>query len=195
VKIPSPARIFPFHHGRLSLSFSGTVCDRGSAMIERLDTPQAFADWLRAAGLCAERAPIPARAYRSALQLREAIARAVLAVTGGAKPARADVELLNHVAEKHASRLALDPATLTLVEQARDPVMTSLGRIAADTIELLGDAEERSRLRRCGLSSCGSIFLTPAGRRERRWCSMERCGNRAKVAAFRQRSHSREHDQ
>jgi predicted RNA-binding Zn ribbon-like protein len=55
-------------------------------------------------------------------------------------------------------------------------------------VELLGNSDERARLRTCGLASCGSIFLTPAGRRERRWCSMARCGNRAKVSAYRDRA-------
>ncbi len=37
-----------------------------------------------------------------------------------------------------------------------------------------------------------AIFLTPAGHRERRWCSTARYGNRAKVAAFRRRTAANE---
>ena len=178
---------FPFHHGRIALSFVGTVGDRGSLATERVGTPRALAAWLVAAGLVAVRVtPSPAQ-VRRALALREAIARAVRALVDGGDPRELDVELINSVARRWGPRLSLDPRTLTLVHATRTPVETALGRIAADAIELLGDPAERSRLRACSLDSCAAIFLTPAGRRERRWCSMERCGNRAKVASFRTR--------
>ena len=158
--------------------------------MERLATARALADWLRAADLLTGRVvPSPGQ-FRRALALREAIARAVQALVAGGAPGKADVELINGVARRCAPRLALDPRTLTLSNGTRNPVDTALGRIALDAIELLGDPEERSRLRACGLDSCGAIFLTPAGRRERRWCSMARCGNRAKVTAFRARATS-----
>ncbi len=178
---------FPFHHGRVALSFVGTVGDRGSLAIERVGTPRVLAAWLLAAGLVAEHVtPSPAQ-LRRALALREAIARAVRALVAGATPSESDVDLINAVARRWGPRLSLDPRTLTVVHATRTPVETALGRIAVDAIEVLGDPGERSRLRACGLDSCGAIFLTAAGRRERRWCSMERCGNRAKVTSFRTR--------
>ncbi|MDP9104990.1 MAG: ABATE domain-containing protein [Candidatus Eremiobacteraeota bacterium] len=185
--VPASDAQFPFHHGRLALSFVGTVGDRGSVATERVGTPRALAAWLLAAGLVAERVtPSPAQ-VRRALALREAIARTVRALVAGDDPGEPDVELINGVARRWGPRLSLDPRTLTFVHATRTPIETALGRIAADAIELLGDPDERSRLRTCGLDSCAAIFLTPAGRRERRWCSMERCGNRAKVASFRTR--------
>lgn len=179
---------FPFHHGRVALSFVGTVGDRGSLATERVGTPRALAAWLVAAGLVAKRiVPSPAQ-VRRALALREAIARTVRALVDGGEPRELDVELINTVARRWAPRLSLDPHTLTVAHTGRMPVETALGRIAVDAIELVGDPGERSRLRACGLDACAAIFLTPAGRRERRWCSMERCGNRAKVTSFRTRS-------
>ena len=184
---PAAEPQFPFHHGRVALSFVGTVGDRGSRATERVGTPRAFAAWLVAAGLVAEAVtPSPAQ-LRRAMALREAIARAVRALVTGAVPREPDIELINGVARRWAPRLSLDPRTLTVAHTSQTPVETALGRIALDAIELLGDPGERSRLRACGLDSCGAIFLTPAGRRERRWCSMERCGNRAKVTSFRTR--------
>jgi predicted RNA-binding Zn ribbon-like protein len=184
---PATEPQFPFHHGRVALSFVGTVGDRGSLATERLGTPRALAAWLLAAGLVVEPVtPSPAQ-LRRALALREAIARAVRAVVTGASPTELDVELINGIARRWAPRLSLDPRTLTIAHASHAPVETALGRVAVDAIEVLGDPGERSRLRACGLDSCGAIFLTPAGRRERRWCSMERCGNRAKVTSFRTR--------
>jgi predicted RNA-binding Zn ribbon-like protein len=183
-----PNRTFPLHHGRLSLSFAGTVSDRGSAPFERLESPQALAAWFRATAIASGPVTIGARAFGAALRLREAIARTAAALVAGTKPARDDIALINDTAKKSPARIALDPDRLTVVDAVRDPVAAALGTIARDAIELFGSAEERGRLRACGLTSCASIFLTPAGRRERRWCSMARCGNRAKVSAHRKRA-------
>jgi predicted RNA-binding Zn ribbon-like protein len=181
---------FLFHHGRLSLSFVGTVGQRTSDRMERIGTPTALADWFVAAGIEPAAIEVPVTGYRRALRLRDAVERAVDAVRRGDAPAASDVAAINAVARAHPARLELDPRSMTVVSTASDRVGAALGRIARDAIELLGSPEERSRLRACGLDTCGSLFLTPAGRRERRWCSMERCGNRAKVASFRERSHA-----
>jgi len=183
-----PPHSFRFHHGRLSLSFAGTLGDRGSVRTERIDTPQALARWLTEAKIARASISITPRAYQRALQLREAIARATSSLIAKKKPSSDDVTLINDIAKGATSRIALDAATLTIVDAVRDPIAAALGRIARDAIELLGSVDERSRLRRCSLATCASIFLTPAGRRERRWCSMARCGNRAKVSAFRDRA-------
>jgi predicted RNA-binding Zn ribbon-like protein len=182
-----PKRTLPLHHGRVSLSFAGTVGDRRSTPIERLDAPEVLVDWLVAAGLLSRRvAPPGERTFAAAIRLRENIAGIVAAVVAGKKPAPADVTALNAVVRRWGSRPMLDPKTLVTREDIADPVHAALGRLARDAVELVGSPAERERLRACGLDSCGSIFLTPAGR-DRRWCSMARCGNRAKVAAFRER--------
>jgi predicted RNA-binding Zn ribbon-like protein len=179
--------VFRFHHGRLSLSFAGTVGDRGSAPLERLTEPKALVDWLLAAGLIGRRVPPPnGRTFAEALRLREAIAGVTRAIVDGRRPAGADVTLINAGVRRWGSQPQLDPRTLATREAVSDPVQAALGRLARDTVELVGDQNERARLRTCGLDSCGSVFLTPPGR-DRRWCSMQRCGNRAKVAAFRER--------
>jgi predicted RNA-binding Zn ribbon-like protein len=183
-----PVPTYAFHHGRLSLSFAGTVGDRGSLATERLDSPRALAGWLERAHLAPATTAITPRAYRRALVLREAIARAAAAVAASGQPEADDIVRINDVAKGATTRIALDLVTLTIVDSVRDPLTAALGRIARDAVELLGNSDERARLRTCGLASCGSIFLTPAGRRERRWCSMARCGNRAKVSAYRDRA-------
>jgi predicted RNA-binding Zn ribbon-like protein len=193
VEVTRPAETqttFPFHHGRLALSFAGTVGDRGSARTERLPTSVQLGVWLRQAALTTKRLEPSAASYRRALRLREAIARVAAATTTGKRAAGSDIAVINDVARRWAPRPYLDPKTLSLTSGDRDPVDAAIGRIALDAIALFSDPEERARLRTCGLDSCGAIFLTPAGHRERRWCSMARCGNRAKVTAFRKRAHS-----
>lgn len=58
---------------------------------------------------------------------------------------------------------------------------TPLLAVARSAEELLASAERRA-LRACPGQDCGWLFLDPRGRR--RWCSMESCGNRAKVRSF-----------
>jgi predicted RNA-binding Zn ribbon-like protein len=183
-----PKTTFPFHHGRLALSFAGTVGDRGSARAERLPTAAHLGTWLREAALTTKRLEPSPASYRRALQLREAIAHVAVAAVFGKRAAAPDVAVINEVARRWGPRPALDPKTLSLTSGERDPVEAAIGRLALDAIALLSDPEERARLRTCSLESCGAVFLTPAGHRERRWCSMARCGNRAKVTAFRRRS-------
>jgi len=178
---------FPFHHGSVALSFAGTVGDRGSLRLERIGTPQLLGSWLRDAGLTPEETEPAAATYRRALALREAIARAAGALIAKQRPAKADVATINEIARRWAPRPYLDAESLTRVDQARDATEGALGRVALDAIDVLGNAEVRSRLRTCAQDSCAAFILTPPGRRERRWCSMARCGNRAKVTAFRVR--------
>ncbi|MDD7942516.1 CGNR zinc finger domain-containing protein [Actinomycetospora lutea] len=64
---------------------------------------------------------------------------------------------------------------------------------------LLADAGARlltgtmtDRLRRCANhDACVLVFLDTSRNRARRWCSMEMCGNRSKVAAHESRARQR----
>lgn len=61
-----------------------------------------------------------------------------------------------------------------------------LATCASDAVDLL-TGPEAARLRQCGADDCYLVFVDTSRSGRRRWCSMERCGNRAKVAAFRTR--------
>jgi predicted RNA-binding Zn ribbon-like protein len=68
-------------------------------------------------------------------------------------------------------------------EGALDWLLAAIARSAAEII-----AEGPSaRLRVCSNPSCGLLFYDNSRTRRRRWCSMTRCGNRNKVAAFSRR--------
>src|SRR5580704_11653419 len=124
---------FRFHHGRLSLSFAGTVGDRGSTPLERLPDPKALVDWLLAAGLMGRRVPPPtARTFAEALRLREAIAGTTRAIVDGRRPPAADVALINANVRRWGSQPQLDPRTLAMKEAVSDPVQAALGRLARD---------------------------------------------------------------
>ena len=118
----------------------------------------------------------------SAMTLRDALRRAMAAAGGGARPALRDVETLNSYAADEPPILALSLKG-ELLRIATDPVRCALSAIARDGINLI--AERARDLRRC--DGCSAYFLDDSRGRRRRWCSMERCGNRAKVAGYRAR--------
>ncbi|WP_299867293.1 CGNR zinc finger domain-containing protein [uncultured Roseobacter sp.] len=62
-----------------------------------------------------------------------------------------------------------------------------LPRIAAACAELISEADF-THVKRCEGSGCTLFFRDMSKNHKRRWCSMEVCGNRAKVAAHRKRS-------
>jgi predicted RNA-binding Zn ribbon-like protein len=59
--------------------------------------------------------------------------------------------------------------------------------VAAAAAKLLASGN-RERLRRCAAADCGLWFYDTSRGGKRRWCSMARCGNRAKVAAHYRRA-------
>ncbi|GAA1440269.1 CGNR zinc finger domain-containing protein [Leifsonia poae] len=63
----------------------------------------------------------------------------------------------------------------------------ALGTVARDAVRLFG-AEAGGRIRECSADDCRLVYLDTSRSGNRRWCSMQRCGNRAKVRAHRARA-------
>ncbi|RLL68368.1 hypothetical protein D7M15_17725 [Streptomyces sp. Z26] len=61
-----------------------------------------------------------------------------------------------------------------------------LSTVARDAIDLF-TGPYAHRIRECGADDCSLIFVDTSRPGRRRWCSMERCGNRHKVRALRAR--------
>ncbi|WP_435836086.1 CGNR zinc finger domain-containing protein [Streptomyces anulatus] len=61
-----------------------------------------------------------------------------------------------------------------------------LSTVARDAVELFTGAFAH-RIRTCGADGCRLLFVDTSRPGRRRWCSMERCGNRHKVRAHRAR--------
>jgi predicted RNA-binding Zn ribbon-like protein len=58
-----------------------------------------------------------------------------------------------------------------------------LGALGRELAEMAVD--EPANLRACTADSCRMVYLDRSRGRRRRWCSMSRCGNAAKVARHR----------
>jgi predicted RNA-binding Zn ribbon-like protein len=193
---PRGAWVFHLSGGRLCLDFANTVSwRRGEQPVERLTTYRDLVAWSRQAGILSgpdadrlaregrRRPGDAARALRTAIALREPIYRIFWSIAAGGWPRPADVARLNARLHEGLSRLQVVrkagrfslewPAT----EQALDRMLWPTVRSATD---LLTSADLKY-LRTCAASNCGWIFLDTSRNRNRRWCDMRVCGNRAKV--------------
>lgn len=120
--------------------------------------------------------------------------------------ARALRDALWRLAEAHVSALPPGPDDLAAVnDAAAHPPLTArltaegerawvagatgtglLSTVARDAVELFTGAYAH-RIRTCGADDCRLLFVDTSRPGKRRWCSMERCGNRHKVRAHRAR--------
>ena len=179
-----------FDGGRPCLDLVNTLRSRHSTGVELLTGPDALAEWLSLAGFTAGPVPVTAGNVLAAKALREAVDRVLL--PAGA-PAEMDIELVNNAAASAPSpppRLVLADGVLRRdVPAPKDPVAAAFAALAADAIDLAaGDAS----VRECAADDCGLRFCDASPRRNRQWCSMSRCGNRAKARAHYARVSGRE---
>ena len=68
---------------------------------------------------------------------------------------------------------------------AHATVAQALSSVARDAVDVFG--RHRDRVRECGADDCPLVFLDLSRAGNRRWCSMQRCGNRHKVRLHRAR--------
>ena len=122
---------------------------------------------------------------RDARALRDAIARIAVGLVDGTRVAADDIDTLN----LYAAAPDVPPALAGGRRQAgasRIRTAQALSSIARDGVAIF-HADARDRLRRCAADDCRLIFRDESRTGSRRWCSMQRCGNRAKVRAHRER--------
>jgi predicted RNA-binding Zn ribbon-like protein len=177
---------FHFETGRLCLNFVSTVGDRAHLAFDRWRAPPDLARWCVEAELLGEPPAIAAKQLTQARTLREAIYRSLVAVRAERRPTAPDVALINRWAARPPLVPRLTGRGRTVAWDARAPLDAVLATVARDTIDLLAGAD-LERLRDCAERSCSVIFVDASRPGRRRWCSMERCGNRAKKASFRAR--------
>ncbi len=123
-----------------------------------------------------------------ALALRDAVVRLARAQVDGVPALADDIDTVNLFAATPDIPPAIDGGNR---QAGRSRVRTgqALSTIARDAVHLLAHNDE-GRIRECAADDCALVFYDESRTNNRRWCSMQRCGNRAKVRAFRTRSTS-----
>ena len=176
---------FRFVSGHRALDFAATLGDRYRSGIERLGTPADLDRWLGAAGLAVSTAA-SAQDLDDARRLREVIYRLARAALHAETVDRVDLDALNAWARTPPVAPQLD-RRLRREWSSSQPVKGTLALIACEAIELLS-GPERQLIRECAAApECSLVYLDRSRGRRRRWCQMERCGSRAKMAEYRKR--------
>jgi len=181
---PDDGQQWWFDSGSFALDFAytGPLLD-GSP--DRLRVPDDLTVWLH------ERFPMPVGAARSrdlfdATALRDAITRLALAASRDEPLDSADIDVVN----LYAATPDIPPAIPGGTRQAGRSVQTvgqALSTIAREAVDLVSPGN-LERIRSCSAEDCHIIYLDTSRAASRRWCSMQRCGNRAKVRAHRARA-------
>ena len=176
-----------FDAGAESLDFAYTgdlAGDAGGG--EGLRRPEDLGRWLAERVPRLDAADVTERDLADALGLRAALARLYTARADDVGPDPDDVDALNLV----AAMPDIPPALGGGRRQAgagRIRVGQVLSTLAREAVAILGDRGE-PRVRRCDAPDCRLVFRDESRTANRRWCAMERCGNRAKVRAHRERA-------
>ena len=124
------------------------------------------------------------RTLDSLHQLREKLRREILKYEAGGDVQRANVEEINRLMADHPMRtrlIATEDGFKTEAYYDADEPEDLLGAVAHSIAALFADLD-RTKVRKC--SKCVLHFYDTSKKGMRRWCSMQICGNRAKVAAY-----------
>jgi predicted RNA-binding Zn ribbon-like protein len=180
----SDGRRWWFDSGSLALDFAYTGAMGGNPAWERLRAPEDLATWLDGRfvgidGTVTDRDLIDAKA------LRGAIARVATAMSRGADAGGDAIDVINLVAATPDIPPML-PGGGRQAGRTRARASQALSAMAREAIGLFA-ADSLERIRECSADDCGLVFYDDSRSNNRRWCSMQRCGNRAKVRAHRAR--------
>jgi predicted RNA-binding Zn ribbon-like protein len=188
---------FLFVGNQLALDLLNTRPIQNGEPQEFLGDFKALLRWFRAADLVSSRefaslqqwdgSSLAQRILEEIRGLREDLRKEILRWEAGGKLHHATIEKLNGL-------LAMHPMLSKMVEsdaetradqyfEARQPE-DLFAPLAYGAAKLFAEAE-RTRVRKCG--NCVLHFLDTSKKGTRRWCSMQLCGNRLKVAAYARR--------
>jgi predicted RNA-binding Zn ribbon-like protein len=196
---------FLFVGNHLALDFLNTRPVQNEEPLELLSDFGALLRWFQAADLLASREvgdlrqawgeSVRARRIVEVIrELREKLRKEVLARERGGAVHSATRDELNRLMAEHPMliRLAASGSALStkLWFESRHPedLLAPLAHSAATLFTTV----DRNRIRKC--DRCVLHFYDTSKKGTRRWCSMQLCGNRLKVAAYAARRRVRIHE-
>jgi predicted RNA-binding Zn ribbon-like protein len=180
-------QVFTFEPGSLAMAFAVTGPGTDVGPLAQFQTLRNGSDLERWAAdvVGTPRLKVAHRDLEVALRLQAAIWRVAGALIDGQPVPEGDREVLNELAAQPGLVPRLLPGPNRTWVGIKG-VRSLLSSVAQDAIDVLG-GPRGARLKRCEGSRCSLLFVDTSRSGRRRWCSMERCGNRAKVAAHRRR--------
>jgi predicted RNA-binding Zn ribbon-like protein len=124
-------------------------------------------------------------ALSRAVELREAMHGVFSAVVEKRSVPTSALAILNAYIQEAAGQVRLAPANGRF--EWRFDYLTSLGSVLWPIARAAGDllaSDQLPLVRTCSSPTCQWFFLDTSKNHHRRWCSMQQCGNRAKVRKF-----------
>ena len=189
---------FLFVGNHLALDFLNTRPVLAEGPQELLPDVDALVRWLVASGVLARKKgkvlsrkwrdlPQAAGFLRELLKFRERLRATVVRQEAGFSVSGAFIAELNSLLKQHPSVIALQRKGVKLDLEAAFELKKPndiWAPIATAVAELLSNVPA-ARLRKC--EACIVHFLDTSKKGSRRWCSMNICGNKIKVAAYQER--------
>jgi predicted RNA-binding Zn ribbon-like protein len=178
---------FWFDAGAVCLDFAHTGGEGRYAVFETLHAPADLGEWLAQPPLAAVMTvPVTARELAAAKTLRQAIWDAAHARAAHRPLSAKAVATINRAAAAAPLVPELDAIGTTVGWAAPVRATQAMSTLAREMVELLsGPLSER--IRECAGDNCPLVFVDTSRPGARRWCAMERCGNRHKLRALRAR--------
>jgi len=130
--------------------------------------------------------------FRRAIRLRENLFRLFAGSTTGRRPTPRDLQHLNTawLEGQHHARVFRSGSRLAL-RWDDEPSLRSISRSLSSSAVALLTSPDMGRIRMCSGDQCDWLFLDTSRNHLRRWCSMDECGNRAKMRRRRARQQLR----
>lgn len=188
-----------FVGNQLALDFLNTDLLADGAVVELLTDPDSLARWAVSAGLIDQsekerlgrawgQDPVAERATQAVKQYRNRLRAAVLSFEQGLGLPTGFGNELNTLLRSHPTFCKVIPDSSGGYVQARLFVLRQPDDLLAPLAEaamMLFTTVPAERIRKC--EGCPVHFQDISKKGSRRWCSMHLCGNKIKVAAYRQR--------
>jgi predicted RNA-binding Zn ribbon-like protein len=196
LSIMTETRDAEIHHligGVLCLDFANTLYGHAEAIHEYLFDYRDLVLWSRHTEILSpekvtillskeEQAPAKSEAvFHQAIQIRETIFRVFADLARDETPQNNDLIQLHQVWLENQSHTRLEQSDtgFELGWEDGDALDAMLWPITRSAVELL-TSDELNRVKQCG--RCDWLFVDRSRNQSRRWCSMDACGNRIKMA-------------
>ena len=184
-----------FLGNQLALDFVNTRPLQGDQLIELLPDFDALLHWFQAAGLLEARqvtallrkwngSPRAQRTATAMRRFREKLRKEILAWERAGSVGRSLQDELNKLMADHPMRTRLRVNGRSFSKELWFPARAPedlFAPLAYSAAALFADLD-RERVRKC--PTCVLHFFDTSKKGTRRWCSMQLCGNRLKVAAY-----------
>ena len=184
--VPRAGTPWWFDSGSLALDFAytGDAGDPDGTDWSSIDDAVGLGRWLSERFSTTDQ-PMAESEFHDAVTLRNTIGHLARTAAHGSALSANDIDIINLFAATPDLPPALEGGSkqagrsVPLVRQA-------LATIARDAVHLFGP-QVNGHIRECAAQDCHCVYLDTSRSANRRWCSMQRCGNRAKVRAHRER--------